>query len=111
MEVGSGGRLNSKGGDSMQTLIIYDETGYILSTRSGEPAPREPIGVPFLWVEIPEGKRIKITDGIGVDVSTAPHQVILEDIPPTEVEVLNKKVEEQEHALLELTMLLAGGNA
>lgn len=76
----------------MNTLIIYDETGYLLSIRSGEPAPREPIGVPFLWVEIPKGKQIKITDGIGVDVSVTPHQVILEDIPPTELEVLEAKL-------------------
>lgn len=94
-----------------QTLIIYDNEGYVLSIQSGSPLPREPIGVPFLWVDIPEGKQLKITDGIGVDVSTTPHQAILEDIPPTEVEILNKKVNEQEQALLELTMLLAGGNA
>ncbi len=76
----------------MKTLIIYDEQGYILSTRSGQPAPREPIGVPFLWVDIPEGKQIKITDGIGVDVSKTPHEVILEDIPPTEIEELKQVV-------------------
>lgn len=74
----------------MNTFIVYDEAGYILSDRSGEPAPREPIVVPFLWLEIPGGKRIKITDGIGVDVSVTPHQVIIEDIPPTKIEELKK---------------------
>lgn len=76
----------------MKTLIIYDNKGYIVSTRSGQPVPREPIGVPFLWAEIPEGKQIKITDGIGVDVSVTPHQVILEDIPPSEIEMLKQTV-------------------
>lgn len=108
----------------MNTLIIYDETGYILSTRRGEPSPREPIGVPFIWIDIPEGKRIKITDGIGVDTSVTPHQVILEDIPPTETQVLNQalsettmliaqqqeQIETQNQAISELTILVAGGN-
>ena len=67
----------------MKTLIIYDNEGYIISTRQGQPSPRVPVGVPYLEVEIPEGKRIKITDGIGIDVLVTPHQVILEDIPPT----------------------------
>lgn len=93
----------------MQTLIIHDNEGYILSIRSGEPAPREPVGVPFLWVEIPEGKRIKTTNGIGVDVSVTPHQVILEDIPPTEIDLLRNDLND---AVMELSMLIAmGGNA
>lgn len=91
----------------MRTLIIYDEQGHILTTRSGQPAPREPIGVPFLWFDIPEGKRIKTTDGIGVDVSKSPHEVILEDIPPSETELLNNRLEATEIALLDL--LLMGG--
>lgn len=92
----------------MNTLVIYDESGYILSERSGT-APREPIGVPFLWVVIPEGKRIKKIDGIGVDVSVTPHQVIIEDIPPTETDLLKAKVDAQEIALMELAEIIAGG--
>lgn len=76
----------------MQTLIIYDETGYVLSTQSGQPAPREPIGIPFIWAEIPIGKRIKLTDGIGVDVSVTPPTLILEDIPPSEIDQLKQTV-------------------
>lgn len=87
-----------------QTLIIYDETGYILSTRQGQPAPREPIGVPFLWVEIPQGKQIKITDGIGVDVSVTPHQPILEDIPKSETQLLNERLQATEQALLQIML-------
>lgn len=90
----------------MKTLIIYDNEGYILSTRSGQPASREPIGVPFLWVEIPEGKRIKTTDGIGVNVSVTPHEVILEDIPPTEIDTLR---EDFNTAVVELSMLIGIG--
>jgi len=72
----------------MQTLIIYDNSGYIIDMISGVPLPREPQGVPFLWVEVPTGKQIKITNGIGVDVSVTPNVAILEDIPPTETEIL-----------------------
>lgn len=96
----------------MKTLIVYDELGFIIRTITGN--YRIPVGVPYLEVEIPKGKQLKITDGIGVDVSVTPHQAILEDIPLTKVEVLNKKVEEQEQAVLELTTALAalqGGNA
>ncbi|MCG1029321.1 hypothetical protein J5S49_13570 [Virgibacillus halodenitrificans] len=84
----------------MNTLIIYDNEGYILSIRQGEPAPREPIGVPFLWVDIPEGKRIKVIDGIGVDTSVTPHEVILEDIPPSEVDVLEIQVADLQYQLM-----------
>jgi hypothetical protein len=74
-----------------KTLIIHDDTGYIISVRSGEPIPREPIGVPFLWADIPQGKQIKITDGIGVDVSVTPHQAILEDIPKSKTDILEEE--------------------
>lgn len=75
-----------------KSLIIYDTQGYILSNVTG--SYRVPTGVPFLEIEIPEGKRIKYTDGIGVNVSVTPHQVILEDIPPTEIDVLKSENEE-----------------
>lgn len=70
----------------MNALVIYDETGYILSVRSGEPAPREPVGVPFLWVEVPNGKYVE-----SVDVSVTPHQVVFGDRPPTIEEQLSEK--------------------
>lgn len=75
----------------MNTLIIYDNAGYIISIESGSPLPREPQGIPFLWVEIPTGKRIKITDGIGVDVSVTPNVTFLEDIPKTELETAQEQ--------------------
>jgi len=93
----------------MLTLIIHDNEGYILSTKQGEPTPREPVGVPFLWVDIPEGKRLKTTDGIGVDTSVTPHVAILEDVPPTEVDVLKQQVTELQDALVEIADMVAGG--
>lgn len=88
----------------MLTLIIYDEVGHVITAIGGQPVPREPIGVPYLWVEIPVGKQIKITDGIGVDVSVAPHQAILEDIPKTEVDKLKERQDATENALLDLLL-------
>ena len=93
-----------------RTQLIYDNEGYIISTRQGSPEPREPIGVPFLWVEIPEGKQLKIVNGIGVDVSVTPHQAILEDIPATEMDLLQQQVQLQNEAIMELTMMLAQAN-
>lgn len=91
----------------MKTLIIYDSEGYVLQQIKG--SYRVPQGVPYLETQIPKGKRIKNTDGIGVDVSETPHQVILEDIPPTEIDVLRNDLNE---AVMELSMLIAmGGNA
>ena len=85
----------------MKTLIIYDNEGYIISTRQGQPSPRKPVGVPYLEVDIPEGKRIKIDEnGIGVDVTKTPHEVILEDIPPTEVDTLKKQVADLTYQLM-----------
>ena len=94
----------------MRTQIIYDETGYVLSVRQGEPEPREPIGVPFLWVEIPQGKRLSITDGIGVDVSVTPHQAILEDIPPSEIEQLRLEIAQSNAEMFEMLLMSGGGN-
>lgn len=93
----------------MKTLLVYDNDGYILSIRTGEPEPREPVGVPFLWVEIPTGKQLKITDGIGVDVSVTPHQAILEDVPPSEIEQLRLEMAESNTELFEMLIAMGGG--
>lgn len=75
----------------MKTLIIYDNEGYIISTIQGYPSPRVPVGIPYLEVDIPQGKQIKVTDGIGINVSKTPHEVILEDIPPTEMDLMKEE--------------------
>jgi len=72
--------------------------GYILQQITG--SYHIPIGVPFLEIEIPEGKQIKLTDGIGVDVSVTPNQAILEDIPPTQVESLESQVADLTYQLM-----------
>lgn len=81
------------------TLIIYDNTGFVLGIRGGE-TEREPQGVPFLWVEIPQGKRIKTSDGFGVDVTVTPNVAVLEDIPPTEEEILKVRINAVEDTLM-----------
>ena len=63
----------------MSTLIIYDSTGKIYYMASG--AVTEPTGIPFLWVDVPDGKYIK-----SVDVSGETPAAVLENIPLSEVE-------------------------
>lgn len=91
----------------MKTLIIYDDNGYVLSNITG--SYRVPTGVPFLEVEIPVGKRIASIDGIGVDVSVTPHQVILEDIPPSDIEKLRQENAQANAELFELIISMGGG--
>jgi hypothetical protein len=87
----------------MNTLIIYDNTGYVISQMAG--SIREPQGgVLFLWAEIPDGKQLKLTDGIGIDVSVTPHQAILEDVPKTEIELLKGQQQELSDTIAVLIM-------
>lgn len=78
------------------TLIIYDATGYILQQITG--SYRLPQGVPYLEVEIPVGKQV--VSGLGIDMSVTPHQVILEDIPSSEVDVLKTQVSDLTYQLM-----------
>lgn len=71
----------------METLFIYDNEGVILSRQGGEPAPRLPVGVPYIYEEVPEGKRVT-----GVDLSVTPNKLILEDIPPSAIDELKRTV-------------------
>ncbi|HEY5582936.1 MAG TPA: hypothetical protein VIK78_00370 [Ruminiclostridium sp.] len=66
----------------MLTQIIYDDSGFIISQMQGS-SLREPVGIPFLNIEIPEKKRI-----VSVDVSASPNVPVYEDIPLTETEIL-----------------------
>lgn len=91
----------------MKTLIIYDDAGYIISSVTG--SYRVPTGVPYLEVTIPTGKQIKYNDGIGVDVSVTPHQVILEDIPPSDIEKLRQENAQANAELFELIISMGGG--
>lgn len=87
------------------TLIVHDTTGYVLQQITGN--YRIPSGVPYMEVDIPQGKQLKITDGIGVDISVTPHKAILEDVPPTEIEVLK----EDTSTIAEMTATVAEDNA
>lgn len=82
----------------MKTLIIYDNEGFIVQQITG--SYRIPIGLPFLEVEIPNGKHV-----VAVNVETK--EPIFEDIPPSDIEILRNKIAEQEQAILELTTTLA----
>lgn len=83
----------------MYALVIYDNEGYVLSVQRGEPAPREPVGVPYMWVEIPQGKRI-----VRVDVSVTPHVPIFEELPPSETDLLKQRIELLEDTITELIL-------
>lgn len=89
----------------MNTLIIYDTTGYILSTASG--SVREPVGIPFIYVDIPIGKRIKVIDDVIslIDVSVTPNVAILEDIPKTDVQILQEQVSASQEMINALMMM------
>ena len=85
----------------MEYLIIYDSTGYIISQMAG--SVREPVGIPYMRVKIPEGKRL-----IGIDTNKEEHEPIFEDLPKSEVEQLKEQIAMQEQAILELSMMIGG---
>ena len=85
----------------MDTLVVYDNTGFILSAMSGN--VREPVGVPYMWIEIPVGKRI-----VSIDTSGEEHEPIFEDLPKSEIDILKEQVIIQEQAILELSMMIGG---
>ncbi|MBW6408953.1 hypothetical protein [Clostridium weizhouense] len=68
----------------MKTLIIYDNTGYILMQQTGSYKVPEG-GIQYLEAEIPKGKMVK-----GVNVETK--ELVLEDIPKTEMELLKEEL-------------------
>lgn len=70
----------------MNTLILYDNNGRVFSQITGSYLVPSG-GIQYLELEIPQGKVLK-----GVDTTITPHQVLLEDIPPTEVDTLKQQV-------------------
>lgn len=79
----------------LKTLIIYDNEGYIIQQITG--SYRVPIGVPYLEVDESSyaGKIIK-----GVNVQTK--KLVLEDIPKTELQLAQKRIETLEKDKTEL---------
>lgn len=81
----------------MNTLVIYDSTGYIISQMAGN--IREPVGIPFMWVEIPEGKRL-----VNIDTTRAEHEAVFEDIPKSEIEKLQENQISMANTIVMLSM-------
>lgn len=79
----------------MQTLAVYDTTGRII--YQGQGAMYEPVGMPFLWIEIPAGKILK-----SIDTTKEPHEPVYEDLPKTEVQLLSGQVAALNIALAEV---------
>jgi hypothetical protein len=69
----------------MNTLVIYDNTGKIYYQANGN--VQDPIGLKFIKVEIPEGKRIT-----SVDTSKTPNVPVFEDIPIDLIQELYQKL-------------------
>lgn len=69
-------------------LVVYDEKGTIYFAGIGYP---EPVGIPFLNAEIPEGQYIE-----SVDVSSEPHKPVFKEYPKSEMELLKERIAELE---------------
>lgn len=82
----------------MKTMIIYDETGRIFFICSGD--IWKPVGIPFLEVEVPQGKRI-----VGVDVSGEEPVVIYEDIPTPHTEQLQEQIDDLANTIVTISMV------
>lgn len=83
-----------------ETLVIYDDEGHVIQQLSG--IVREPVGIPFKWVEVPAGKYI-----VSIDVSKDQHIAVLGDMPKSTVD----EVTELRQSVIELSLLVAGGGA
>lgn len=70
----------------MDTLIVYDNTGKIFYQMTNQyPLPGE--GIQHMETVVPEGKVV-----VKVDTSVNPHKVVLDDIPPSEMDQLKQTV-------------------
>lgn len=65
-------------------VVIYDNNGKIWYNGSGI---GEPVGLPFINIEIPEGQYIE-----KVDVTSEPHTPVFKDYPKSEVQLLQEAV-------------------
>jgi len=78
----------------MQTLVIYDTTGRIIFQAKGN--VQEPEGIPFMWLDIPEGKLLK-----GINTAVEPHEPIYEDMPKSQIDTINEQLTTIQIALAE----------
>ena len=86
----------------MKTIVIYDNTGYIFSQMAGCYVQPQG-GVQYLETKIPECKLLQ-----KIDVKVTPNVPIFIDMPLNETDVLKKRIDEQEQALVELASMLGG---
>ena len=79
----------------MKSIIIYDDKGTIFLQSNGDyPVPQG--GIQYLETEIPNGKI-----ATRIDISTTPHKPVLEDIPKTDIEVAQERIQALEDYILE----------
>ncbi|MBN7575400.1 hypothetical protein C1H57_08270 [Clostridium sp. 2-1] len=88
----------------MNTLIIYDITGTILSSPITGGYIKPTGELHYLELEIPEGKIIK-------SINTETKEPVLEDIPKSDIEKLQEQVNNLAQANAELTSIVAMGNS
>lgn len=69
-------------------VVIYDNNGKIWYNGSGI---GEPVGLPFLNVEIPDGKYVEKIDTTGDEPKP-----IFKEYPKSEMEILKERIEELE---------------
>lgn len=93
----------------MKILVVYDNDGYILH-HVVENNPRVPNGVQHILQDLPNGKQLKTTNGIGVNIKVNPHELILTDIPSDPnvafAEVINKKFNELLSAITDIGVVM-----
>ena len=82
----------------MNTLIIYDTTGHLIQVMAGD--VREPVGIPFLWVEVPSGKRV-----VNVDVTSETHIPVFVDLPKTTQDEVNELKTENAALIMQVASL------
>lgn len=78
------------------TRVLYDNTGKVFDIRDGYyEIPQG--GINYLEVDVPAGKHI-----VSVDTTVAPHVVVLEDNPVSDVDILKVQVADLTLALAEM---------
>mgnify|MGYP006939752034 CR=1 FL=1 len=88
----------------MKTLLIYDENGKVFFNISGNendlPIPN---GLNYILTEIPEGKRLADVP-YQIDLTDGEPKVLLEDLPKTEIQLLQEELKMTQEVLNFLIM-------
>lgn len=78
-------------------LVVYDKKGTIYYAGVGYPQPE---GIPFLNIDIPDGKYLD-----SIDVTTVPNKPVFKEYPKSEFELM-KEANEKQQADIDYLMLL-----